>query len=258
MSKAYPNRYNNISDNEHMVGDLAGQLDEGKGLARTVADIKDANKRGALHFAAREGQTEVCKYLLEELKLDVDSKDEEGEIELLKILLSKVVDVDSQSDAGTPLIWAAGHGQPEAVKVLLEHHANALLMMLDSRLNKSGGLQAVYVRTEKGVLIEVKPHARLPRTFKRFSVQVLQKLSTSAVGKREKLLRVIKNPVSRYLPVNSRKIGFSFSSEKLVDINKYVASASSDTDLVFVVGAMAHGKIDKEYAMILYQFLVTL
>lgn len=45
----------------------------------------------------------------------------------------------------------------------------ALLMMLDSRLNKSGGLRAVYVRTEKGVLIEVKPHARLPRTFKRFS-----------------------------------------------------------------------------------------
>ncbi|XP_075636415.1 uncharacterized protein LOC142608605 [Castanea sativa] len=127
----------------------------------------------------------------------------------------------------------------------------ALLMMLDSRLNKSGGLRAVYVRTEKGVLIEVKPHARLPRTFKRFSglmLQVLQKLSTSAVGKREKLLRVIKNPVSRYLPVNSRKIGFSYSSEKLVDINKYVASASSDTDLVFVVGAMAHGKIDKEYA----------
>ena len=31
--------------------------------------------------------------------------------------------------------------------------------------------------------------------------------------------------------------GFSFSSEKLVDINKYVASASSDTDLVFVVSS---------------------
>jgi ankyrin repeat protein len=58
--------------------DLAGQLDEGKGLATTVADIKDANKRGALHFAAREGSTEVCKYLLEELKLDVDTKDEDG------------------------------------------------------------------------------------------------------------------------------------------------------------------------------------
>lgn len=58
--------------------DLAGQLDEGNGLAITVADIKDANKRGALHFAAREGKTEVCKYLLEELKLDVDTKDEDG------------------------------------------------------------------------------------------------------------------------------------------------------------------------------------
>lgn len=32
--------------------------------------------------------------------------------------------MESQSDAGTPLIWAAGHGQQEAVKVLLEQHAN--------------------------------------------------------------------------------------------------------------------------------------
>ncbi|GLT95156.1 hypothetical protein SLE2022_128540 [Rubroshorea leprosula] len=147
---------------------IAAQLDEGKGLGKTIADIKDANKRGAIHFAAREGKTEVCKYLVEELKLDVDSKDEDGEtallhaarqghtvtakylleqganptlaselgvtalhhsagignIELLTYILSKGVEVDSQSDAGTPLIWAAGHGQNDAVRVLLEHHAN--------------------------------------------------------------------------------------------------------------------------------------
>lgn len=60
--------------------ELATRLDEGKGLSRTVADIKDANKRGALHFAAREGKTEVCKYLLEELKLEVDTKDEDGKL----------------------------------------------------------------------------------------------------------------------------------------------------------------------------------
>jgi hypothetical protein len=47
-------------------------------MSKTVAEIKDANKRGALHFAAREAQTEVCKYLIEELKLDVDTKDEDG------------------------------------------------------------------------------------------------------------------------------------------------------------------------------------
>ncbi|KAB1202840.1 hypothetical protein CJ030_MR8G024953 [Morella rubra] len=154
--------------NLDLLKKLAGQLDEGNDLARTVADIKDANKRGALHFAAREGKTEVCKYLLEELKLDVDAKDEEGEaalihavrqghtatakyllecgaspalpsdsgatalhhaagigeIELLRLLLSKGVDVDSQSDAGTPLMWAAGLEQQDSVKVLLEHHAN--------------------------------------------------------------------------------------------------------------------------------------
>ncbi|KAF7138379.1 hypothetical protein RHSIM_Rhsim07G0074300 [Rhododendron simsii] len=147
---------------------LAAQLDDGNGLAQTVADVKDANKRGALHFAAREGQTEVCKYLVEELKLNVDTKDEDGEtpllhaarqghittvkyliecgananipselgatalhhaagigdIELMRFLLSKGVDIDSQSDAGTPLIWAAGHAQQDAVKVLLEHHAD--------------------------------------------------------------------------------------------------------------------------------------
>lgn len=135
-------------------------------------------------------------------------------------------------------------------------------MILDSPFNKAGRLRAVYVRTEKGVLFEVKPHARMPRTYKRFaglmckssyfdpntphtfstsfslfyvegvidflfclvllfllfffffyhllmivSVQLLQKLSISAAGKREKLLRVIKNPVTQYFPLNSRKIG---------------------------------------------------
>ncbi|XXG67162.1 hypothetical protein AAC387_Pa06g0569 [Persea americana] len=154
--------------NLDLLKKLGQQLGEGKGLAGTVADVKDANKRGALHFAAREGKTEVCKYLIEELKLEIDVKDDDGEtplihatrqghfatakylldhgadpaasselgatplhhaagignIELLKLLISKGIDIDSQSDAGTPLIWAAGHGQQDAVKVLLEQYAN--------------------------------------------------------------------------------------------------------------------------------------
>lgn len=47
---------------------------------------------------------------------------------MLTYLLSKGAEVDSESDAGTPLIWAAGHGQQEAVKVLLEHHANVFFI----------------------------------------------------------------------------------------------------------------------------------
>ncbi|RDX65701.1 Ribosomal RNA small subunit methyltransferase NEP1 [Mucuna pruriens] len=123
----------------------------------------------------------------------------------------------------------------------------SLLSILDSPLNKAGRLRTVYIKTEKGVLIEVKPFVRIPRTFKRFAVELLQKLSISAVGKREKLLRTIKNPVTQYLPLNSRKIALSYSSEKLVDMDDYVSTVSNNTDLVFVVGAMAHGKIETDY-----------
>ncbi|KAK3447002.1 hypothetical protein EUGRSUZ_A02611 [Eucalyptus grandis] len=45
----------------------------------------------------------------------------------------------------------------------------ALLSILDSPLNKAGKVRAVYVRTGKGVLFEVKPHGRIPRTYKCFA-----------------------------------------------------------------------------------------
>ena len=43
-----------------------------------------------------------------------------------------------------------------------------LLALLDSPLNKAGMLQ-IYIETAKHVLIEVSPHTRIPRTFKRFA-----------------------------------------------------------------------------------------
>ena len=43
-----------------------------------------------------------------------------------------------------------------------------LLALLDSPLNKAGLLQ-VFIETTKHVLIEVSPHTRIPRTFKRFA-----------------------------------------------------------------------------------------
>ena len=48
---------------------------------------------------------------------------------MVKFLISRGLDVDLQSDAGTPLIWAAGHGQQDAVKLLLEHHANVSVIL---------------------------------------------------------------------------------------------------------------------------------
>uniref|UniRef100_A0A251SM03 Putative ankyrin repeat family protein n=1 Tax=Helianthus annuus TaxID=4232 RepID=A0A251SM03_HELAN len=95
-----------VTGNLDFLKSVAAQLDDGKGLSQTVANVKDANKRGALHFAAREGQTEVCKYLLEELKLDVNVKDEDGE---------------------TPLIHAARQGHISTAKYLIEHGADPSL-----------------------------------------------------------------------------------------------------------------------------------
>lgn len=58
--------------------ELAKELDhDGKGLAATVADVKDAKKRGSLFFAAGEGKFDLCKYLVEDLKIDVNERDKE-------------------------------------------------------------------------------------------------------------------------------------------------------------------------------------
>ncbi|KAG8084649.1 hypothetical protein GUJ93_ZPchr0010g10693 [Zizania palustris] len=147
---------------------LAAALDEdGKGVAAVAAAVRDANKRTALHFAAREGRTDACDFLITQLGLPIDPKDDDGETplihatrqghlqtasyllqhgadpsvasslgatalhhaagigntDLMKLIISNGVDVESESDAGTPLIWAAGHGQQEAVKLLLQHNA---------------------------------------------------------------------------------------------------------------------------------------
>ncbi|CAN6439472.1 unnamed protein product [Victoria cruziana] len=103
-----------------------GQIldEEKRGMAEIVCSVKDANGRGAFHFAAREGQTEICKFIVESLGVDLDVKDDWGNVELLTILLKKGLDVDLESDAGTPLIWAAGECQPSAVKFLLDNKAN--------------------------------------------------------------------------------------------------------------------------------------
>lgn len=121
-----------------------------------------------------------------------------------------------------------------------------LLMLMDSPLNKAGLLQ-VYIHTEKNVLIEINPHTRIPRTFDRFCglmVQLLHKLSIHAADGPQKLLKVIKNPVTDHLPTGCKKVGTSFHSDNLVKLKDVIPK---DEPIVFVVGAMAHGSIDVPY-----------
>lgn len=120
-----------------------------------------------------------------------------------------------------------------------------LLTLLDSPLNKAGLLQ-VYIHTAKGVLIEVNPHVRIPRTFKRFSglmVQLLHKLSIRGVNGPEKLLKVIKNPVTDHLPVNTIKLTLS-GDAPTVRLSKYLPTLPQTHSIAVFVGAMARGRDD--------------
>ncbi|XP_006065920.1 ribosomal RNA small subunit methyltransferase NEP1 isoform X1 [Cervus elaphus] len=133
---------------------------------------------------------------------------------------------------------------PGEVRPDIAHQS--LLMLMDSPLNRAGLLQ-VYIHTQKNVLIEVNPQTRIPRTFDRFCglmVQLLHKLSVRAADGPQKLLKVIKNPVSDHFPVGCMKIGTSFSVPVVSDVREL---APSSDPIVFVVGAFAHGKVDVEY-----------
>lgn len=119
-----------------VLEELALQLDEGKDLAKSVEAIKDANKRGALHFAAREGQTAVCDYLLTDLKLSVDSQDDDGasspslSLSLYTILLILVIfylmiiDIAYFFSGETALIHATRQGHTATAKYLIDHGAD--------------------------------------------------------------------------------------------------------------------------------------
>lgn len=121
-----------------------------------------------------------------------------------------------------------------------------LLMLMDSPLNRAGLLQ-VYIRTERNVLIEINPQTRIPRTFERFCglmVQLLHKFSIHASDTNQKLLKVIKNPITDHLPVGCTKIAMSFQGKEVV---KPVSLIPDKEPVVFVVGAMAHGSVTVDY-----------
>ncbi|KAL8375787.1 hypothetical protein RB595_007078 [Gaeumannomyces hyphopodioides] len=118
-----------------------------------------------------------------------------------------------------------------------------LLTLLDSPINKAGKLQ-IYIQTAKGVLIEVSPSVRIPRTFKRFAglmVQLLHRLAIRSTNSQEKLLRVIQNPITDHLPPNCRKVTLSFDAP-VVRVRDYIDRLGSDESICVFVGAMAKGE----------------
>lgn len=115
-----------------------------------------------------------------------------------------------------------------------------LMAVLDSPLNKAGKVK-VYVHTEKNVMIEINPKTRIPRTFKRFSglmVQLLHRLKIRSADGKDMLLKVVKNPISRHLPVGARCYGFSHTGT-LHNPMTWATNLPDKTPIVLVFGAQA-------------------
>ncbi|XP_073050602.1 ribosomal RNA small subunit methyltransferase NEP1-like isoform X3 [Primulina eburnea] len=125
-----------------------------------------------------------------------------------------------------------------------------LKAILDSPLNKYGLVGAIYVKIANGSLFVVKPHVRIPRTLARFSGLMLELLEKSRIrtsDTHETLMRVVEEPLIRHLPANSRIIGISTRSPKLVDVASFVNATSDETHLVFVFGMSTSGEISQPH-----------
>ncbi|KAM0876784.1 hypothetical protein ACQ4PT_035962 [Festuca glaucescens] len=114
-----------------LLKELVMKLDTGRGSLReevealSVEDVGLLQGLGALHVAAGRGRLEVCRYLVEELQVDVNGVDKEGDCETVKLLLAKGAHIDPVAFCGTPLHCAATHGHDGIMKILLDHNADA-------------------------------------------------------------------------------------------------------------------------------------
>jgi rRNA small subunit pseudouridine methyltransferase Nep1 len=137
-----------------------------------------------------------------------------------------------------------------------------LLLLQDSPLNRAGLLQ-VFIHTKKNILIQVHSSCRIPRTYHRFAgimVQLLHKNAISAViedvkdkgelkrGGDIKLMKVIKNPVTQYLPAGCPKICTSLGGLGPLRSGQMVKKlAKPGQPFVCVVGALAKGSVEQDY-----------
>ena len=60
-------------------------------------------------------------------------------------------------------------------------------------------------------------------------------------------VQIVKGPVTKYFPPNCERVGFSHSAPSIVTLREFVEKLPNETPAVFVVGAMAHGKVDVTY-----------
>lgn len=74
-------------------------------------------------------------------------------------------------------------------------------------------------------------------------VQLLHRLSIRSTSSQEKLLKVIKNPITDHLPPNCRKVTLSYNAD-VVRVKDYIEDIGHKQSVCVFVGAMAKGNDD--------------
>ena len=128
-----------------------------------------------------------------------------------------------------------------------------LLFLFNSPLNLSGKLQ-VFIHTKENILIELNPKLKIPKTNKRFNAlitQCLNNMRIRAKNSSEILMKVIKNPVTNYLPLGCKIISTNEKS-RLIKLDNYLKNdlnlnENNSESVCFVVGAMSKGDLNINY-----------
>ncbi|XP_020091446.1 ankyrin-1-like [Ananas comosus] len=172
------------SGNLRALKKTARTLDDGSGIAATVASIRDLNGRGAFHVAATEGKIDVCKYFVEELGLDVNVTSYKGD---------------------TPLFHAALENHLAVVEYLLDHGADPSIP--DERgysvlhcASQEGHCEVVNLLLSKGIPVD-------PNSF------VGTPLNAAARNRQEKIVKILLEHGA-----NPNKVSDSIFSPLLVSV----------------------------------------
>jgi rRNA small subunit pseudouridine methyltransferase Nep1 len=130
-------------------------------------------------------------------------------------------------------------GRPDIVHLALLD-ATSTPLFLD-------GLLDVYMRTQQGFSIQVRPGTRPPRTLQRFC-GVMAKLLAGKYGKEERALFNVEEKQSFEGLINSRKLErvISFTSQGLPYLLRDLISKETENRKrkAWVIGAFAHGHFD--------------